>query len=47
MNPFRFPEPLSDRADALRATVWIVACVALSVAFNVLAVGRVLLAGTF
>lgn len=47
MNPFRSPDPLSDRADALLATVWIVACVALSIAFNVLALARVVAAGTF
>lgn len=40
MNPFRFPEPVSDRADALRATAWIVACVVLGIAFNALGIVR-------
>lgn len=47
MNGFRFPEPLSDRGDRCRAAVWIAACVALGIAFNVLGIARVLLPGTF
>lgn len=31
-NPFAFP--LSDRGDRLHAALWIVACVALGIAFN-------------
>lgn len=41
------PEPVSDRGDVRRATFWIAACVALGVAFNAFAVGRVLLADAF
>lgn len=47
MNPFRLPEPVSDRGDLRRATLWIAACVALGIAFNAFAVGRVLLADAF
>jgi hypothetical protein len=41
-----FEAPLSDRGDNLRVTGWIVACVALGTAWNVLAIVRTL-AGTF
>lgn len=48
MNPFRFSEPVSAPGDSCLVLRWIVACVALGIALNVLAVlARVAAAGTF